>query len=188
MRVARSHADDRTRWQTEVSDARQRLFVSDTRIASLSDIPTARSASNQMSGRTTAPPPAATNQTTQPAPANVRTSAPAAAPPSAPAAGATTAAATPSAPVSIGSLLTKARRRESPNYPSNARSAGIRGVVTVFLLLNEKGDVETVERADGPALLQASAADAARRWKFNTTIINGQPVRVRGYLSFDFKP
>ncbi|HEV3467793.1 MAG TPA: hypothetical protein VG148_00620, partial [Pyrinomonadaceae bacterium] len=41
MRVSR-HGPDRARWQAEVSDARQRLFASETRIASVSDIPAAR--------------------------------------------------------------------------------------------------------------------------------------------------
>src|SRR5215207_5893120 len=49
MRIAR-HDQDRARWQTEVSDARQHIFASETRIASISAIPAAR--------RT--PPPAAT--------------------------------------------------------------------------------------------------------------------------------
>ena len=41
-------------------------------------------------------------------------------------------------------------------------------------------------RADGPQQLQQAAIEAARRWKFNTTEIDGHPVRVTGYLNFNF--
>jgi len=193
MRVAR-HGQDRARWQTEVSEARQRLFASETRIASVSDIPRARP-NAAPAGRAPAPaagagrPAAGQPDATS---ANSRTSTPApGATPNSPAAAGGGAAADGSATaptVAVGSLLTKARRRQSPSYPTAAKIARVSGVVTVFMLVNADGDVETIERADGPAPLQAAAADAARRWKFNPTLVNGQPVRVRGYLSFDFKP
>ncbi|HEX8353066.1 MAG TPA: TonB family protein, partial [Pyrinomonadaceae bacterium] len=60
------------------------------------------------------------------------------------------------------------------------------GNVTVYLVVNEKGDVESVQRADGPQQLQQAAAEAARRWKFNPTVVDGRPVRVTGFLSFSF--
>ena len=60
------------------------------------------------------------------------------------------------------------------------------GTVTVFLVVNEKGEVETVQRLEGPPQLQQAAADAARRWRFNPTVIDGQSVRVTGYLIFNF--
>jgi protein TonB len=89
-------------------------------------------------------------------------------------------------PVAVGALTGKARQRVSPSYPQIARTARISGVVTVFLVVNEKGEVESVQRADGPQQLQQAATDAARHWKFNPTVIDGQPVRVTGYLSFNF--
>ena len=80
----------------------------------------------------------------------------------------------------------KARQRVSPNYPQIARAARVSGNVTVYVIVNEKGDVEAVMRADGPQQLQQAAIDAARRWKFNATEIDGRPVRVSGFLSFNF--
>ena len=67
-----------------------------------------------------------------------------------------------------------------------ARTARVTGNVTVFLIVSEKGEVESVIRAEGPQQLQQAAIEAARRWKFNTTEIDGKPVRVTGYLNFSF--
>jgi TonB family protein len=194
LRIAR-HDQDRARWQAEVSEARQHLFSSEMRIASISELPAVRPT----------PPPAAAAQKTTAAPANTPAQPPraepqnnaAAAPKSsqpAPAATAGTNApgaqpATPpadGAPVSVGSLVGKARQRVSPNYPQIARAARVSGNVTVYLVVNEKGEVESVQRADGPQQLQAAAVEAARRWKFNPTEIDGRPVRVSGFLSFNF--
>lgn len=202
LRMARDDAD-RTRWQTEVSEARQRLFASETRIASISQLPAVRptpapsgtnaaantsTQSTAPTQRTTsAPRPAPTPQPQSSAPVQTNT---AAAQPPAPQsnAGATTAAAksTAEAPVAVGSLAGKARQKYSPSYPSIAKAARVSGVVTVYLLINENGEVESVQRAEGPLQLQQAAMDAARRWKFNQTVVNGQPARVTGYLSFNF--
>ncbi|HVF87375.1 MAG TPA: energy transducer TonB [Pyrinomonadaceae bacterium] len=95
-------------------------------------------------------------------------------------------AAAAAAPISVGSLHDKATQRVSPTYPPTARTARVSGMVTVYLLVDEKGAVQSVQRASGPAQLQQSATDAARRWKFRPTLIDGQPVRVSGYLSFSF--
>ena len=215
MRLAR-HDEDRARWQAEVSEARQHLFSSEMRIASISEIPAARPAPVQSaptSSRSSATDKTAqapkseqknsdfaqtsskkkksqpkSEQTANTATANTQPPAPAQPPnssqPQTPAGGA--AVKSSGGPVAVGALTGKASRRVSPSYPMIARTARISGVVTVFLIVNEKGEVESVQRADGPQQLQQAATDAARRWKFNPTLIDGQPVRVTGYLSFNF--
>jgi TonB family protein len=198
LRIARD-AQDRARWQAEVSDARQQLFASETRIASISSVP---AGGRRPAGQASSAAPAETTPPTQrPAPAAGEGRAEPARPqnsqPAAPAqanspAGATTNSAAGAggqgAPslVAVGSLLTLARQRVAPGYPQIARAARVSGSVTVYLVVNEKGEVESVQRAEGPVQLQQAAVDAARRWKFNPTVINGQPVRVSGHLSFNF--
>jgi TonB family protein len=191
MRIAR-HDQDRAAWQSVVSEARQHLFSSEMRIASISEPPMTRNA----------PAPAAalpkTATADKSAPPRVEQKANAA-PPNAsqsaatPTAGAAAPGAQPPAegetsgkPISVGSLVGKARQRVSPNYPQIARAARVSGNVTVYVVVNEKGDVESVMRADGPQQLQQAAIDAARRWKFNPTEIDGRPARVSGFLSFNF--
>jgi protein TonB len=195
MRIAR-HDQDRAHWQSEVSEARQHLFASETRIASISEIPASRP--------TPAPAvPASKSASPGASPGNAKKATP---PGNEPRANATTANATAAAapqqqpgaaaaapagraensPVAVGSLVGKAKSRVPPSYPTLARTARVTGSVTVFLVVNEKGEVESVIRADGPQPLQQAAIEAARRWKFNQTVIDGQPVRVTGYLSFNF--
>ncbi|HEX8119608.1 MAG TPA: energy transducer TonB [Pyrinomonadaceae bacterium] len=186
MRIAR-HDQDRARWQSEVSEARQHLFSSETRIASISEVPAARPAP---------PPTAASSKSPAAAPnTNSKKAAQTPAPPpanAAPANAAPSNATQPAAPradnspVAVGSLVTKAKSRVAPSYPTLARTARVSGNVTVFLIVNEKGEVENVMRAEGPPQLQQAAIEAARRWKFNPTVISGQPVRVSGYLTFNF--
>lgn len=219
MRLAR-HDQDRARWQSEVSEARQHLFSSEMRIASISEIPSARTAPVQPApgSKTPAPDKAApgprteqktsdsvqasskksrqpksqqTAKSEQTANASGANTAPA--PAQQPGAAQTQAPTGTAAgkaggggPIAVGALTGKARQRVSPSYPQIARTARISGVVTVFLIVNEKGEVESVQRADGPQQLQQAATDAARHWKFNPTVIDGQPVRVTGYLSFNF--
>lgn len=196
MRIAR-HEQDRAHWQAEVSEARQHLFASETRIASISEIPAARpapppavpasktnapDATQKNTKKTTTAQPAA-EQRANAAPAN--TTAGGAQPP-APQPNAAPTGKADNSPVAVGSLIGKAKARVPPSYPTLARTARVTGNVTVFLIVNEKGEVESVMRAEGPQQLQQAAIEAARRWKFNPTVIDGQPVRVTGYLSFNF--
>ncbi|MCA1591399.1 MAG: TonB family protein [Acidobacteria bacterium] len=212
LRLARTE-DDHTRWQAEVAGARQRLFSSETRIASISEVQLNRP-QNSVASATAASAVTATGRpTAQKAPAKSRASSAetragdasakaktvnSAAPsssqqqPSAPGASQTSGATEGGAKkaegktISVGPLIGKAKQRISPSYPSLAKSARVTGVVTVYLIVNEKGDVDSVLRTDGPPQLQQAAAEAARRWKFLPTMIDGQPARVSGFLSFSF--
>jgi TonB family protein len=89
-------------------------------------------------------------------------------------------------PVAVGALAPRATQKVSPTYPPIAKTARVSGLVTVYVVVDEKGAVEAVQRADGPMQLQGAAAEAARRWKFHPTLVDGQPVRVAGYISFNF--
>lgn len=204
LRLARS-SDDRAHWQQVISDARQRLFASETRIGKISDAPIVQVAS------TTPVIPASLNSYTPAAPANTNTenkpkpeakeraSEVSKAAPPAPqtnavqagveaskASGDASATKDASSLISVGALHSKAERSVNPSYPQFAKMARISGVVTVYVVVNEKGVVEAVQRADGPAQLQNAATDAVRRWRFKPTVIDGQPVRVSGYVNFNF--
>lgn len=202
-RLARN-TSERAQWQREVSGARQRLAGTPAHMSVSNARPSASAPAETNAPAAVAPSPAPvpTPQPTPtvantPAPVNSTTGAaattnapPQAAAPAQP--GTTKQAETNTAdataqPLEVGALLiTKAKDKVAPSYPPQARTARVTGNVTVFLTVDEKGEVAEVKRTNGPELLRRAAEDAARRWKFKPTLVNGQPVRVAGYISFNF--
>lgn len=89
-------------------------------------------------------------------------------------------------PFNVGSLLEYAIEKRNPTYPPTARTLRQTGVVRVELLIDENGQVAAVQNTTGPALLQNAAKDAVRKWKFKPYLVNGQPVKMTGFLSFNF--
>lgn len=90
------------------------------------------------------------------------------------------------APISGGVLNGKAVSKPAPAYPAEAKEAGAQGVVTVQITVNEDGTVESAKAAGGHPLLQEAAVEAARKAKFSPTLLSGQPVKVRGVVTYNF--
>jgi TonB family protein len=185
---------ERQQWQREVTDARQRLAASETRIASISGVPmrpvSSSSASDtpQIVSNSSSAPNHSSNTSTKKS-----ASAPDIRPTPKPAQGSKASDDEQQASASqngklleIGSLIDKATQRVSPSYPQTAKAARVIGVVTVYLEIDQNGSVATVHRTNGPQLLRQAAEDAARRWKFRPTVVEGQPVRVMGFINFNF--
>jgi len=89
-------------------------------------------------------------------------------------------------PMSVGSLTEFATNRATPIYPSFARTAHAVGVVRVEVVVDESGEVSSIERTSGPSLLQGAAKDAIRKWRFKPFERNGQPVKAVGFVNFNF--
>ncbi len=98
----------------------------------------------------------------------------------------TAASAKTEGPVDVGSLLAYATEKTAPSYPAAARTMRASGIVKVEVVVDENGEVAEVKKAEGPALLQAAAKEAIRKWKFRPIVREGQAVRVSGYVSFNF--
>ena len=183
---------ERLQWQSVCAEARQNLAASETRIASTSGVPArAISSTNPVNTPTVVPASASPNHTsntnTKKAAAPTESSTPA------PASNSKAASDEPQVkaaldgkPLEIGSLIDKATQKVRPSYPQTAKQARITGIVTVYLEIDEKGAVTTVHRINGPELLKQAAESAIRRWKFRPTMVEGQPVRVLGFVNFNF--
>lgn len=90
-------------------------------------------------------------------------------------------------PVSSTVLQGKAIDRVVPVYPDLARRAGVKGEVSVEVIISPEGRVESARVVSGHPMLVSSARDAAMRWRFEPTFLNGVPVRVTGVILFVFK-
>ncbi len=172
--------EERAQWQSEVAEARQRLAASESRMTSMS---------GSLASASPAPVLVA-SKSTIPASENASISKPSGGPqkPETSISGPGDAAAKPvnGQPLNIGPLVEKAMQRVAPTYPTFAKNARVTGIVRVDLVIDEKGAVATANSSSGPEVLRQAAIDAARRWKFRPTVKDGQPVRVTGFLNFNF--
>jgi TonB family protein len=193
---------ERQQWQREIASARESLAATETRIASVGRTSNTSSPAASAPGTvntagnttTTARAPSATPPPAPKTTGPVAESRPTPTPPPAStrqsdAHGNTPAGTTgtPNSPLTnVGSLLDTATQKVSPSYPAIAKNAHVTGVVTVYLEVDEQGGVTAINRTDGPQLLRQAAVDAARKWKFKPTVIDGKPARVMGFINFNF--
>ncbi|HEY0428376.1 MAG TPA: TonB family protein [Pyrinomonadaceae bacterium] len=97
-----------------------------------------------------------------------------------------TVAANSANPLDVGSLLEYATQKVNPIYPQQAKTIRQTGVVKVELVIDERGQVASVEKLSGPSLLKGAAEDAVKKWKFRPFMRDGQPVKATGFVSFNF--
>jgi protein TonB len=76
---------------------------------------------------------------------------------------------------------------KTPEYPSEAKSAGIEGVVIVRYVIAEDGSVRDVKALKGPPELQAACIEAVKTWRFQPIIIDGSPHAVVRMARFPFR-
>ena len=86
----------------------------------------------------------------------------------------------PPAPMRVGSTLRPPQKihHVAPAYPAMAQAAKVSGTVILEALIAEDGTVREVKVLRSVALLDTSAIDAVRQWRFTPTLLNGVPVQV----------
>lgn len=75
----------------------------------------------------------------------------------------------------------------APEYPEIARRAGISGDVSVEVLVNKEGKVESIGAIYGNEVFHEAARKAAVQWTFTPAIQNDKPVKVWVSLPFKFQ-
>jgi protein TonB len=96
---------------------------------------------------------------------------------------------TPEAPkvIRVSQVLnSRAKDLPKPNYPQMAKLARVQGQVTVQVLIDESGNVVSANVMSGPPLLTVESKRAALQARFSPTLINGQPVKVSGVITYNF--
>lgn len=151
-------SEDRAKWEKEHLAARDGLASSHTQIASISGIPQISTlrTPNQASG--TVPQDSVTMQDPKEEPRTFNT----------------------------GSLNQRATKKVVPVYPALAKSGGLSGLVRVFVIIDETGNVLAISRFEGPQVFKQAAEEAARGWQFEPTIVDDKAVRLSGYIEFNF--
>lgn len=97
----------------------------------------------------------------------------------------------PSVPADFGaSEDPSGRSLFQPVYPPEERRRGIGGLVMLLVQINERGEVldVSVEKSSGNRNLDRAAMQAARRWKFNAGMQNGQRVGGTVRVPVNFNP
>jgi Gram-negative bacterial TonB protein C-terminal len=89
-------------------------------------------------------------------------------------------------PISGGVLNGKAISLPKPDYPVDAKAAGIEGVVVVQVTVDEQGIVVEARPVSGPVPLQQPSASAALLARFSPTLLMGEPVKVTGVIVYTF--
>jgi len=80
----------------------------------------------------------------------------------------------------VGGNVQQARliARPQPVYPPLARQARIQGTVRLQAVIAKDGTIQSLEVVSGHPLLVQSALDAVRQWRYQPTLLNGEPVEV----------
>jgi TonB family protein len=74
-----------------------------------------------------------------------------------------------------------------PEYPEDARQAGVQGTVVLDAVVNPEGAVTHVKFVSGPEQLSSAAIDAVRWWRYEPYLVNGQPATIETTVAVDFR-
>ncbi|HTT32511.1 MAG TPA: energy transducer TonB [Methylomirabilota bacterium] len=92
------------------------------------------------------------------------------------------------APIRVGGRVRPPKPivQVKPEYPTLARQARIQGQVQIDAVLDEQGNVIEMHVVSGPPLLYQAALDALRKWKYEPTYLNDQPIAVQMIVTITF--
>jgi len=65
-----------------------------------------------------------------------------------------------------------------PVYPQIAKTAHVSGTVLLHAIIAKDGTIQQLEYVSGPPLLMRAAMDAVHEWRYQPTLLNGEPVEV----------
>lgn len=89
--------------------------------------------------------------------------------------------------VSGGVLASKAISRPQPSFSPEAMRGGVTGSVVVEVTVSTEGKVESARVISGPPEHHSECLRAARGWKFEPILLSGEPVRMIGTITFNFR-
>ena len=84
--------------------------------------------------------------------------------------------------VSAGLIISKV----PPIYPPEARVARIQGTVVMKAVINQTGDVVSLDLISGHPVLAPAAMDAVKQWKYRPYVLNGNAVNMETQIIVNF--
>ncbi len=90
--------------------------------------------------------------------------------------------------IGIGMRPPAKTRHVNPEYPAEARAAGISGVVILEATIDAEGAVTDVGVVRSVSGLDEAAIAAVRQWRYTPTWLNGEPVPVIMTVTVNFQP
>ena len=87
-----------------------------------------------------------------------------------------------SAGVAVGMLI----QRTQPVYPPIAKAARVSGTVVLQATISKAGTIQNLRVVSGPAMLQQSALDAVKTWRYRPYLLNNEPVEVETTINVIF--
>jgi periplasmic protein TonB len=73
-----------------------------------------------------------------------------------------------------------------PEYPPLAKMARIQGAVKLEAIISKDGTIQDLKILSGHPLLVKAAVEAVSRWRYQPTLLNGEPVEVITEIDVNF--
>ncbi len=73
-----------------------------------------------------------------------------------------------------------------PEYPPLAKMARIKGTVRLEAVISKDGTIQELKPISGHPLLLMAALEAVSRWRYQPTLLNGEPVEVATEIDVNF--
>jgi periplasmic protein TonB len=90
------------------------------------------------------------------------------------------------AQVSSGVMAGQLIYKVTPQYPAIALAARVEGTVVLQAMISKSGTIENLRILSGPAMLQQTAIDAVKQWRYRPYLLDGRPVEVETSVNVVF--
>jgi protein TonB len=78
-------------------------------------------------------------------------------------------------------------KKVTPKYPPEAKAKGIQGTVKLEAVIDREGAVADLKVLGGPEELVPPSLEAVKQWKYEPTLLNGEPVDVITEIEVNYK-
>ena len=74
----------------------------------------------------------------------------------------------------------------TPTYPAIARAAHVGGSVVLHAIISKTGTIQSLTVVSGSPMLQDSAMEAVKTWRYKPYLLNGEPTEVDTTITVNF--